>query len=151
MLDDADEAFEGFFRTFPRVTKGAWARWLIHAELVPESPRTRAQPPRESPTTSSTWSTGISRGRASGTRLHSGTAGGWSTMMGSCWVLEFGGHRGSSCWGGDVPVIMQYRFKQSVPIDSGSASPSVHRENFEHHSHVTETGTHSAKLRRRSS
>ena len=71
--------------------------------------------------------------------------------MGSCWVLEFGGHRGSSCWGGDVLVIMQYRFQQSVPIDSGSASPSVHRESVEHRGYVTETGTHSAKLCRRTS
>ena len=40
----------------------------------------------------------------------------------------------------DVPVTMQYKFQQSVPFDRGSAS-----------SHATETGTHSAKLRRRTS
>ena len=79
------------------------------------------------------------------------TAGGWSTMTGPGWVLSFGSLRGSLGQGGDVPVAMQDKFQQSVPIDSGSASPSVHRQSVGHYSCGTETGTHSAKLRRRTS
>ena len=85
----------------------------------------------------------MSGGRASGTRLDSGTAGGWSTMMGPCWVLAFGGHRGSSFRGGDVPVTMHDR--------QWFASPSVHRQSVGQKGYVTEIGTHSAKLCRRTS
>ena len=51
----------------------------------------------------------------------------------------YGGPRGSSCRGGEVPVMMQYKFQQSVLIDNGSASPSVHRQSVGHYSYDTET------------
>ena len=49
----------------------------------------------------------------------------------------------------DLALTMQHKFQQSVPIDSGCASPSVHRQSVGHSSCATETDTHSAKLCRR--
>ena len=84
----AEEVFEGFFR--------ALIKWL-----VPESPRTRAQPPRGSTLRSSASSTRTCGGRAGGMWIGWGGPGGsMATMLGA-----FGGPRG-------VDVIMQRKFQQ---------------------------------------
>ena len=44
----------------------------------------------------------------------------------------------------DVPVTMQNNFQQSSQIDSGCASPSVHRQSVGHSSYAAETVMHSA-------
>ena len=77
------------------------------------------------------------------TRLGRSTPGGSLTTMMGAGTAPYGGPSGRSCRGGDVPVIVQ---KESVPIDSGYASPSLHRQSVGHYRFDTETGTHSAVL-----
>ena len=43
-------------------------------------------------------------GDASGTRLDSGTAGGWPLRTGPAWARSSGGHRELSVWGGEAAV-----------------------------------------------
>ena len=79
--------------------------------------------------TLSMWSSMVAGGGASGSRLASSTAGGWPRLTGPRLAILSGGRRGSSgvdqgdleppgymSPGGNVPVNMQLKFQQSLPV-----------------------------------